>query len=62
MADDPNAWTLTTTDVAAQLGVHPDTVVRWANAHRINCFRLPGGVRKFRQSDVDDFILLGQSS
>lgn len=49
---DVNEYTLRPTDVARMLGVHRDTVVRWADAGRLNHWRTPTGQRRFREADV----------
>jgi excisionase family DNA binding protein len=39
--------------VAAELlGVHPDTLRRWADAGRLRVYRTPTGERRFRRADV----------
>ena len=43
---------LSTRQVAQLLGVGEATVKRWADAGEIDCFRTPGGHRKFRLRDV----------
>ncbi|MCW2868529.1 MAG: binding domain protein excisionase family, partial [Marmoricola sp.] len=43
---DPGAL-LTPAEVAAILFVDPKTVTRWARAGKLNCFRTPGGHRRF---------------
>jgi excisionase family DNA binding protein len=40
---------LTPTEVAAILYVDPKTVTRWAKAGKLNCFRTPGGHRRFSE-------------
>jgi excisionase family DNA binding protein len=42
--------------VAQLLGVGEATVKRWADAGEIECFRTPGGHRKFRLRDVTGFV------
>ncbi len=53
----PTEYTLTTAEVADQLGYHLDTIARWADLGKLPCWRAPikGGHRRFRQSDVDAF-------
>src|SRR5207237_5802635 len=46
---------LSTRQVAQLLGVGEATVKRWADAGEIDCFRTPGGHRKFRLRDVTAF-------
>jgi excisionase family DNA binding protein len=47
---------LSTRQVATLLGVGEATVKRWADAGNIDCFRTPGGHRKFRLHDVTTFV------
>ena len=47
---------LSTRQVATLLGVGEATVKRWADAGEIDCFRTPGGHRKFRLRDVTAFV------
>lgn len=49
-------YSLSSGDVAQQLAVTATTVNRWADAGELACLRSPGGIRRFRQSDVDEFI------
>lgn len=54
MAHDP--YDLSVRDVVELLSVHPDTVVRWANDGALPCLRTPGKHRRFRRSDIEQFI------
>ena len=47
---------LSTRQVAQLLGVGEATVKRWADKGEIDCFRTPGGHRKFRLRDVTAFV------
>lgn len=47
---------ISTRQVAELLAVSEATVKRWADAGTLRCFRTPGGHRKFRMSDVADFL------
>src|SRR3981189_24716 len=51
-----NTEVLSTRQVATLLGVGEATVKRWADAGEIECFRTPGGHRKFRLRDVTAFV------
>ncbi len=51
-----NPDVLSTRQVATLLGVGEATVKRWADAGEIDCFRTPGGHRKFRLRDVTAFV------
>jgi len=48
--------TLTLQEVAMLLGVCPTTVRRYTNRGVLRCFRTPGNQRRFRLSDVLDFM------
>ncbi|GAC1344148.1 MAG: HTH-type transcriptional repressor CarH [Myxococcales bacterium] len=50
------AEVLSTRQVAQLLGVGEATVKRWADSGEIDCFRTPGGHRKFRLGDVTAFV------
>jgi excisionase family DNA binding protein len=52
----PKTDVLSTRQVAQLLGVGEATVKRWADAGEIECFRTPGGHRKFRLRDVTAFV------
>ena len=43
-------------EAAAQLGVSPDTIRRWAEAGRIEVELTPGGQRTVRQADVTRLV------
>lgn len=47
---------LTTGQVAEAFGVHPTTVIAWADAGKLRCFRTPGGARRFRPQDVAELM------
>ncbi len=46
----------TTNDVAKILRVDKSTVKRWTDEGKLQCFRTPGGHRKFRSEDLYNFI------
>lgn len=48
-----------TGQVADKLGVHFNTVVRWANAGRLPCVRTVGNLRRFPRADIDKWVELG---
>lgn len=52
MADNP--YTLSPTAAAERLGVHVDTIKRWARAGKIPAWRTPGGWWRFSPADLDD--------
>jgi excisionase family DNA binding protein len=47
---------LTPGEVASVFRVDPKTVSRWAAAGRLKSIRTPGGHRRFRESDVREFL------
>jgi excisionase family DNA binding protein len=47
---------LTPSEVASLFRVDPKTVTRWAKAGRLNSIRTPGGHRRFRESEVREFL------
>jgi excisionase family DNA binding protein len=47
---------LTAREVAEQLGVAPETVVRWTRRGELPGFRLPGGALRYRAPDVDAWL------
>ena len=49
----PNGEVLRLSEAAALLGVHPDTLRRWADAGQVPCTRTPGGERRFTRADVE---------
>src|SRR4051812_32342788 len=52
----PKTDVLSMRQVAQLLGVGEATIKRWADAGEIECFRTPGGHRKFRLRDVTGFV------
>ena len=51
-----NRLTFTTTQAARYLGVSLGTVRRWADAGHVQCYRTPGGQRRFSRGQLDSFI------
>jgi excisionase family DNA binding protein len=52
-----NSRMLTTNEVAHFLGVHPNTVRKWANKELLHAYRLGSrGDRRFKREDLDDFL------
>jgi excisionase family DNA binding protein len=47
---------LGTHEVARLLSVDAGTVIRWADAGRLPCFRTPGGHRRISKDDVLRFV------
>ena len=46
-------------DVARQLGVHGQTVARWADEGLLPSIRTAGGHRRYRREDVLEFMRSG---
>lgn len=47
---------LTPSEVAAMFRVNPKTVTRWARAGKISAIRTLGGHRRFRASEIQQFL------
>ena len=47
---------LTPSEVAAMFRVNPKTVTRWAHAGKISAIRTLGGHRRFRASEIRQFL------
>ena len=47
---------LTPSEVAAMFRVNPKTVTRWARAGKISAIRTLGGHRRFRSSEIRQFL------
>lgn len=47
---------LTVSEAAAKLGVHPDTLRRWTDTGKVNCWTTPAGHRRYRDSDLADLL------
>lgn len=47
---------MTLSDASALLGVHPITLRAWVDAGLVRAFRTPGGHRRFRQSELVEFL------
>jgi excisionase family DNA binding protein len=46
---------LTAEQVATKLGLHSQTIYKWAREKKIPSFKI-GGSRRFKQSDIDRFV------
>jgi excisionase family DNA binding protein len=46
----------TSSQAARYLGVSLATVRRWTDAGHIDCYRTPGGQRRFSRVQLDEFI------
>lgn len=55
-APDDQDGLLTPSEVAKRFGVHPKTVSRWAAAGKLRNIRTLGGHRRFRTSEVLEFL------
>ena len=47
---------LTPSEVAAMFRVNPKTVTRWARAGKISAIRTLGGHRRFKASEIRQFL------
>ncbi len=53
---------LTTSEVAAILNVHINTVRRWSNQGTLKAYQLgPRGDRRFRREDIEEFLAVHRS-
>ncbi len=52
----------TSSQAARYVGVSLATVRRWTDAGHINCYRTPGGQRRFSRAQLDEFIVSMQRS
>lgn len=48
-------YTLTSAEAAERLGLNPKTFTRWATDEKVPHVRTPGGWRKYRPEDIDEF-------
>jgi excisionase family DNA binding protein len=46
----------TSSQAARYLGVSLATVRRWTDAGHVDCYRTPGGQRRFSRAQLDEFI------
>lgn len=56
MPSTTTATHLRLSDAAAIIGVHPETLRRWADAGKVRSFRTPGGQRRFDRVDVENLL------
>jgi excisionase family DNA binding protein len=47
---------LTAREVATQLSVSTETVLRWTRRGRLPGFRLPGGALRYREADLEGWL------
>lgn len=52
MPEAEHDYTVTLVDAARMLGVHQDTMRRWAEAGKIHGWKTPGGWWRFRDADL----------
>jgi excisionase family DNA binding protein len=52
----------TSSQAARYVGVSLATVRRWTDAGHIDCYRTPGGQRRFSRAQLDEFIASMQST
>jgi excisionase family DNA binding protein len=46
----------TSSQAARYLGVSLATIRRWADAGHLDCYRTPGGQRRFSREQLDSFV------
>jgi len=55
--DFPSRLMLSISEAAGLLGVHPNTLRRWADAGLVRAYRLgPRGDRRFRRTDIEELL------
>jgi excisionase family DNA binding protein len=47
---------MTARTVAEQLGVSPETVLRWTRRGELPAIRLPGGAIRYREDEIDGWL------
>lgn len=52
----PKVYDLSPQQAAERLGVHVDTVKRWADKGKLPCWTTPGGWRRFAAEDLDALV------
>lgn len=52
----PSDYNLSPTAAAAVVGVHADTLKRWAAEGKVHAWRTPGGWWRFRRADLDALV------
>jgi excisionase family DNA binding protein len=53
---DERQLVFTSSQAARYVGVSLATVRRWTDAGHIDCYRTPGGQRRFSRAQLDEFI------
>ena len=53
---DERQLVFTSSQAARYVGVSLATVRRWTDAGHIECYRTPGGQRRFSRTQLDEFI------
>lgn len=51
-----NGRLLTARQVAEQLGVAPDTVLRWTRRGELPAVKMPGGAVRYREDELDAWL------
>lgn len=55
-ASETAAYTLSPSEAAEILGVHPRTLKRWVSNGKVKALRTPGKWLRFRREDLDQFL------
>lgn len=58
----PKVAKLRLAEAAAQIGVHPETLRRWADEGKVSCVRTPGGERRFSEDDISAVMVVEKSA
>ena len=59
MQDGTEPFDLSPQAAAAIVGVHEDTLKRWAADGKVKAFKTPGGWWRFRRSDLTELVSQG---
>lgn len=60
-AAEQQRYDLSPKDAAALVGVHEDTIKRWASSGKVPAFRTPGGWWRFCEADLLALLPGGES-
>lgn len=61
-SDTPKVPKLRLAEAATMLGVHPETLRRWADEGKVAFARTPGGERRFAAEDIDAVLVVEESA
>jgi excisionase family DNA binding protein len=56
LAEQANARLISVGEAAAYLGVSPASLRKWSNSGVVPTYRTPGGQRRYRVEDLEEFM------